>query len=66
MAEGLWSVWAQKLWNAALGAWHYVVSYFPDQGLSLHPLHWKADSYNQWTTREVPELQFNFYSILLK
>ena len=32
------------LWPAGLGAPRHEGSSFPDQGLNLHLLHWKADS----------------------
>ena len=33
--------------------WH-MGSWFSNQGLNLCPLHWRAWSLNQWTTRKVP------------
>ena len=33
--------------------WDLTTCGIPDQGLNLHPLHWKC-SLNHWTTREVP------------
>ena len=35
----------------------HVGSQFLDQELNLPPLHWKANL-NQWTTREIPVVQF--------
>ena len=34
----------------------HVGSWFSSQGLDSNPLHWKAQSLNHWTSREVPRL----------
>ena len=33
-----------------------VSSWLPNQGLNLHPLHWKGNCVNHWNAREVPLL----------
>ena len=34
----------------------HVSSWLPNQGLNLHPLHWKGNCVNHWNAREVPLL----------
>ena len=47
------TTWAQQLWHLGLGlSASEACGVFLDQGSNPHPLHWQADFFNHWATRE--------------
>ena len=60
---------AQQLWCLGLIAPRHVGSQFPDQGLNLHPLHWKVDSFTTGPPEKSPAALFYYfqklYSVLM-